>query len=78
MQADRKPEVLKRLSSIEGHVASTRKMAEEDKYYVDILRQTRVVRKALENLEAIILEGHLRSCVLGGSKATVKRRSFRN
>jgi DNA-binding FrmR family transcriptional regulator len=68
MQADRKPEVLKRLSYIEGHVAGIQKMVEEDKYCVDILRQTYAVRKAIEKLEAIILEGHLHTCVPEGIK----------
>src|SRR5260370_23455734 len=68
MQEERKPDVLKRLSYIEGHVAGIRKMVEEDKYCVDILRQTYAVRKAIEKLETIILEGHLRTCVPGGMK----------
>lgn len=68
MEADRKPDVLKRLNYIEGHVAGIRKMVEEDKYCIDILRQTHAVRKALEKLEAIIVEGHLRSCVPEGIK----------
>ncbi len=69
MEAKRKPEVLKRLSYIEGHVAGIRKMVEEDKYCVDILRQTYAVRKTLEKLEAIILEEHLRTCVPEGMKS---------
>jgi len=68
MQEDRRRDVLKRLSYIEGHVAGIQKMVEEDKYCIDILRQTHAVRKALEKLEAIILEGHLRTCVPEGIK----------
>lgn len=68
MEADRRQDALKRLSYIEGHVAGIRKMVEEDKYCVDILRQTYAVRKALEKLEVIILEGHLRTCVPEGIK----------
>jgi DNA-binding FrmR family transcriptional regulator len=68
MQAERKTEALKRLSYIEGHVAGIHRMVEEDKYCVDILRQTYAVRKALEKLEAIILEGHVRTCVPEGIK----------
>ncbi len=68
MQEDRQKEVLKRLSYIEGHIAGIRKMVEEDKYCIDILRQTYAVRKALEKLEGIILEGHLRTCVPEGIK----------
>src|SRR5499427_7662109 len=67
MQAD-KQEVLKRLNYIEGHLGGIRKMIEEDKYCVDVLRQTYAVRKAIEKLEAIILEGHLHTCVPEGIK----------
>lgn len=68
MQDDRQRDVLKRLSYIEGHIAGIRKMVEEDKYCIDILRQTHAVRKALEKLEVIVLEGHLQTCVPEGIK----------
>jgi DNA-binding FrmR family transcriptional regulator len=65
MQAD-KASVLKRLNYIEGHLGGIRKMVEEDKYCVDVLRQTYAVRKAIEKLEAMILEDHLHGCVPAG------------
>ena len=65
MRAD-KSDVLKRLNSIEGHLGGIRKMVEEDQYCVDILRQTYAVRKAIEKLEAVILENHLHGCVPEG------------
>ena len=68
MREDQRQAVLKRLSYIEGHIGGIRKMIEEDKYCVDILRQTYAVRKALEKMEAIVLEGHLRTCVPEGIK----------
>lgn len=68
MQDERKRDALKRLAYIEGHIAGIRRMVEEDKYCIDILRQTHAVRKALEKLEALILEGHLRTCVPEGIK----------
>jgi len=43
MQEDRRQDALKRLSYIEGHVAGIRKMVAEDKYCIDILRQTHAV-----------------------------------
>jgi len=63
-----KQEVLKRLKYIEGHLNGIRKMIEEDQYCVDILRQTYAVRKAIEKLETVILEGHLHTCVPEGIK----------
>lgn len=68
MQDERRKDVLKRLAYIEGHVAGIRKMVEEDKYCIDILRQTYAVRKALEKLEGLIVEGHLQTCVPEGIK----------
>src|SRR5207248_3460901 len=65
MRAD-KQEVLKRLNYIEGHLGGIRKMIEEDKYCVDILRQTYAVRKAIEKLEGLLAESHLHTCVPEG------------
>ena len=59
---------LKRMSYIEGHLSGVRKMIEDDKYCVDILKQTFAVRKAIEKLESIMLAGHLRGCVPKGVK----------
>ena len=64
MQTNVRDECLKRLSFIEGHLAGVRKMIEEDKYCVDVLRQTYAVRKAIEKMEALMLEGHMHSCVV--------------
>lgn len=63
-----KNEVIKRLNYIEGHLGGIRKMVDEDKYCVDILRQTYAVRKAIEKLETVILENHLHGCVPEGIK----------
>ncbi len=67
--AEAKDEALKRLSYIEGHLSGIRKMLEEDKYCVDILKQTYAVRRAIEKMESILLEGHLYSCVVDGIKS---------
>ena len=61
-----KGDALKRLSYIEGHLIGIRKMLDEDKYCVDILKQTYAVRRAIEKMESLLLEGHLKSCVVEG------------
>jgi DNA-binding FrmR family transcriptional regulator len=58
--------VLKRLSFIEGHLGGVRRMVESDTYCVDVLKQTYAVRRAIEKMESLILEGHLRTCVVEG------------
>jgi DNA-binding FrmR family transcriptional regulator len=40
-------------------VDGIKKMREADRYCVDTLKQSYAVRKALEKVERIILEGHL-------------------
>ena len=59
-------EALKRLAYIEGHLNGVRNMLEADRYCVDILKQTHAIRKAIEKLETLLLDGHLRTCVVDG------------
>ena len=63
-----KIEASKRLNYIEGHLAGIRRMMEEDKYCVDILKQAFAVRRAIQKLESLLLDGHLQTCVIDGVK----------
>lgn len=66
MDADVRTDVLKRLNYIEGHLRGVRSMIEEDKYCPEILKQTFAIRRAIEKLEAMMLNGHLHHCVVEG------------
>lgn len=66
MQAESKTEVLKRLAFIDGHLQGIRRMVEGDKYCVDVLKQTFAVRRAIEKMEALMLDNHLHTCVVEG------------
>jgi DNA-binding FrmR family transcriptional regulator len=66
MEDTTKTDALKRLNYIEGHLSGVKRMVADGQYCVDILRQTYAVRKAIEKLEARLLEGHLRTCVPQG------------
>ncbi len=66
MRDETRSDVLKRLNFIEGHIAGIRRMVEADKYCVDVLKQTYAVRRAIEKMEAIMLDGHLHTCVVEG------------
>jgi len=66
VQDTTRAESLKRLRYIEGHLNGVRRMIEEDAYCVDILKQSFAVRRAIEKLEQLMLEGHLRTCVVEG------------
>jgi len=68
MLKNTKQESLKRLNYIEGHIAGIKRMVEEEKYCVDVLKQTYAVRRAIEKLESLLLDGHLHTCVIEGVK----------
>ncbi len=69
MEDTTRQDVLKRLSYIEGHLAGVRRMIQDDKYCPEILKQTFAVRRAIEKMEGILLEGHLHTCVASGIRA---------
>ena len=68
MRADVQADALKRLNYIEGHLAGIRKMIEDDRYCVDVLKQAYAVRRALEVVEVNLLKGHLETHVVEGIK----------
>ncbi len=68
MQAEKRADVLKRLAFIEGHLQGIRRMVEQDKYCVDVLKQTYAVRRAIGKMEGLMLDNHLNTCVIDGIK----------
>jgi len=66
MKPDTRSDALKRLNYIEGHLAGIRRMIEDDTYCVDVLKQTYAVRRAIEKMEQLMLDGHLHTCVVEG------------
>ncbi|TAK35975.1 MAG: transcriptional regulator [Chloroflexota bacterium] len=62
-QGRRKREIINRLRSVEGHVRGIQRMVEDDQYCIDVLKQTAAVQGAIDKLNAMILEGHLQTCV---------------
>jgi DNA-binding FrmR family transcriptional regulator len=61
-----KKDAVNRISYIQGHLAGVKKMVEEGRYCVDVLKQTYAIRRAIEKLETKLLDGHLHSCVAQG------------
>ena len=55
---------LRRLKTIEGHMRGVIRMAEEDAYCIDVIRQIQAVEAALNKVSSQILENHLNSCVI--------------
>ena len=60
-----KAKILARLRRIEGQVRGVQKMVEEDQYCVDVLTQLSAIIAAARNTGLLVLEDHIRGCVLG-------------
>ncbi len=56
MTHHKRPEVIKRLARIEGHIKGIRKMVEEDKSYPDVVQQISAVRAALDGVIVVVIE----------------------
>lgn len=52
-----------RTAIIEGQVRGLAKMIENDEYCMDIIGQSRAIQKALDSLNKLMLENHLRTHV---------------
>ncbi len=68
MKAKAKKRTLRRLSIIEGQLRGVRKMAEEERYCVDIITQVSAIKEALSGIEDLILENHLSTHVVDQMK----------
>ena len=61
-------QVLRRLDFIEGHLEGVRRMVERDESCADVLRQTYAVRRAIQEVETVVLADYLASDVLTASR----------
>lgn len=74
---DNKERVLHRLKIVQGHLKKVFQMIEDDSYCIDIIHQSQAVQRALSQMDNLILEEHLNSCVhdaikKGDSKKVIK------
>ncbi len=59
-----KSKLVRRLKLLEGQVRGLQNMILNDVYCIDIITQTSAVKQGLSNVEDLLLENHLGSCVL--------------
>ena len=71
-----KSKIVQRLKIIEGQIRGLRDMIERGDYCIDVITQSSAVKQALSNVEDMILEEHLSTCVVkqiqsGGEKKAI-------
>ena len=64
MRTQSKKQAGHRLKILEGQLKALAKMIERDEYCVDILHQSLAVQNSLKSLDALVLENHLKTCVV--------------
>ena len=61
--------LLNRLKRIEGQIRGIERMVEEDAYCTDILMQVSAANAALNSFNKVLLEKHIKTCVIEDIKA---------
>lgn len=62
-------EIVRRLKSAEGHIRGITRMVEDEAYCIDVLKQLKAVRAALDRAGELALETHLGTCVTDGLRS---------
>ena len=63
-----KQDLLRRLRKVEGQVRGLQQMIEDDRYCLDIVQQVSALSAAARKVALIVLEDHLRGCVVTAVK----------
>lgn len=59
-----KTNALHRLKIAKGHLQKVIQMVEDDAYCIDVLVQTKAVRRSIEQVDTVLLKEHLLHCVV--------------
>jgi DNA-binding FrmR family transcriptional regulator len=59
-----KKSLISRLNRVEGQVRGVKRLIEEDTYCDDVLTQIAAIQSALNGVGKLLLEGHMKSCVV--------------
>ncbi len=51
-----------RLRSIEGHIRGVERMVSDGAYCIEIIKQTLAIQRALDKVNAMVLQDHLEHC----------------
>jgi len=61
---DTRQRVAHRLKIARGQLDKVIEMVEEDKYCVDVINQSRAIQNALREVDYLLLQNHLETCVV--------------
>ncbi len=56
--------IIDRLNRVEGQIRGIKNMIERGTYCDDVINQLEASRSALSSIELILLEGHIKNCII--------------
>jgi len=59
-----KNNLISRLNRVEGQIRGVKGMIEKDTYCDDVLNQIAAIQSALNSVGKLLLEGHMKSCIV--------------
>lgn len=65
---DTEERILHRLKIAQGHLKKVLKMVEDGQYCIDVIHQSQAVQRGLQEADHLVLENHLKGCVVDDIK----------
>lgn len=77
MPKDSQESILHRLKIAKGHLQKVIQMVETSQYCIDVIHQSQAIQSALREVDSVLLENHLKTCVVdhikkGEADASIK------
>lgn len=74
---DTEERILHRLKIAKGHLQKVIQMVESGQYCIDVIHQSQAIQNALHEADSLLLENHLKTCVVdhikkGEAKTSIK------
>ena len=66
---DTEERILHRLKIAKGHLQKVIQMVESGQYCIDVIHQSQAIQRALQEADSVLLENHLKTCVVDQIKA---------
>ncbi|HEX7042044.1 MAG TPA: metal-sensing transcriptional repressor [Patescibacteria group bacterium] len=73
---DTRLNVAKRLKIAKGQISKVLEMVENDNYCIDVIHQSRAVQHALREIDHLLLENHLQTCVVDFMKEGKQKKAI--
>lgn len=76
MKNPNQAKLVRRLKIIEGQIRGLQDMVSKNTYCIDVITQTSAAKQALTNVEDMLMETHLSTCVISQIKGGQEKKAI--